>query len=422
MDNLILSEAFLKSLSEDGKIDLATIAAKIQTMADRQSILETHTCKIWLASDGYWKTKVRERDGKYRLIKKKSKSDLEDAVIEHIKGLSRKGTFKDRFDIWVDRQRNCGRSNNTINKYEADYKRFYAGYPFEQLDITEIDDEILSKHIIQVLKDKQLRWRAFKDIMGYTDGVFNKAIKDKMIPENPMKYIDLPIYRKYCYIPPVKTTKERTLTDTDTSILFQRIREPRSHNINKMCCFAIEMALYTGMRVGELAGLMWQDIIPEDGVIVIRHSEKYDRASRTFAISTTKTGRERVFPLIDEIKDLLERVKAYETEQGIVGEYVFMEPEGRLPNRKISETMRNITMSDDFTGIKSIHAIRRTVNSRLRYSGVSVMMASSLLGHTELVNNQNYTYDLTNLQQKKVAIEGIVTTSNQKQNIRNAEN
>ena len=102
MDNLILSEAFLKSLSEDGKIDLATIAAKIQTMADRQSILETHTCKIWLASDGYWKTKVRERDGKYRLIKKKSKSDLEDAVIEHIKGLSRKGTFKDRFDIWVE--------------------------------------------------------------------------------------------------------------------------------------------------------------------------------------------------------------------------------------------------------------------------------------------------------------------------------
>jgi integrase len=99
-----------------------------------------------------------------------------------------------------------------------------------------------------------------------------------------------------------------------------------------------------------------------------------------------------------------------------------MEPEGRLPNRKISETMRNITMSDDFTGIKSIHAIRRTVNSRLRNSGVSVMIASSLLGHTELVNNQNYTYDLTNLQQKKVAIEGIVTTSNQKENIRNAEN
>ena len=245
--------------------------------------------------------------------------------------------------------------------------------------------------------------------MGYTDGVFEKAVKDKLIAENPMKYLDLPIYRKYCYIPPVKTTTERTLTDTDTSILLQRIREPRAHNINKMCCFAIEMALYTGMRVGELSGLMWEDIVAEDGIIIIRHSEKYDRESKSFEISTTKTGRERIFPLIDEIKNLLGRIKDYEMSQGILGEYVFMEPEGRLPNRKISETVRNITMSGDFTGIKSIHAIRRTVNSRLRNSGVSGMMASSLLGHTELVNNMNYTYDMTSLQQKKVAIEEIVT-------------
>ena len=408
VDNLI-ADNVLKMLSENGNIDLATIAAKIQTMADRQSILSKHQGKVWCAKDGYYKTKVKESDGSYRLIKKKQLSDLEDAVIEHIKRLSQNETFKQRFDLWIERQRICGRSNNTIVKYEADYKRFFAGYPIENIDIRQIDDETLSKHIIQVLTDKPLRWRAFKDIMGYVEGVFEKAIRDKVITENPMKYIDIPIYRKYCFVPPVKTTAERTLSENDIHTLLSRIKHPRAHNINRMCCFAIEMAIYTGMRVGELAGLMWDDIIEEEGIIVIRHSEKYDRTEKRFMIATTKTGKERIFPLIGEISDLLQRIKCYETEHGTLGEYVFMESSGRLSNKKISETMRNITMSDDFSGIKSIHAIRRTVNSRMRNDGVSGMVASSLLGHTEFVNEQNYTYDLSELQEKRAAIQQIVT-------------
>ena len=154
---------------------------------------------------------------------------------------------------------------------------------------------------------------------------------------------------------------------------------------------------------------MWDDIIEEEGIIVIRHSEKYDRTEKRFMIATTKTGKERIFPLIGEISDLLQRIKCYETEHGTLGKYVFMESNGRLSNKKISETMRNITMSDDFSGIKSIHAIRRTVNSRMRNDGISGMVASSLLGHTEFVNEQNYTYDLTELQEKRAAIQQIVT-------------
>lgn len=401
----------LNLIGDDGKIDLA-IVAQINEMAEKQNFLEQHHGKIWLASDGYYKTKVKESDGSFRLIKKKKLSDLEDAVIEHMKRLSLKQTFKDSFKIWIERQKACGRCNNTVVKYEADYKRFFADYPFEQLDITEINDEVLSKHIIQVLTEKPIRWRAFKDIMGYTNGVFEKAIRDKLIQENPMRYIDIPIYRKYCYIPPVKTTTERTLTDTDTLLLLERIHHPRARNINKMCCFAIEMALYTGMRVGELSGLMWDDIVEEEKIIVIRHSEKYDRKEKQMRISTTKTGKERIFPLVTEIEDLLNRIKTYEAEHGIIGEYVFMDSEGRLSNRKISETIRNITMSDDFTSIKSIHAIRRTFNSKLRNSGMTGIMASSLLGHTERVNNLNYTYDFSDLAEKRVAIERIVTMSN----------
>ena len=413
LDDNLISNELLKILTQNGKISVDAITAQLKAMESRQEILDKHTHDIWLADDGYWKTKVKEKDGKKRLIKKKNKIDLEEAIIRHYKELSKEDkTFKRRFEVWIDRQRDCARSGNTILKYKSDYNRFFEGYPIENMDVTEIDEEMLSRHIISVLNDKQIRWRAFKDIMGYVNGVFEKSVRDRVISENPCKYLDIPIYKRFCYIPPVKTTKERTLSENDIHTLKKKLHDSKSHNINIMSCFAIEMALNTGMRVGEIAALMWEDIIPEEGFMVIRRSEKYDRETKTSIISTTKTGRERIFPLTDEITELLTRIKSYEEDHGCLNEFVFAESEGRLTKAKISHTMQNVTMTKEFTGIKSIHAIRRTFNSKLKCSGVSTTTASNLLGHSERVNEQNYTYDITGLAEKKRLVEMIVTGSN----------
>ncbi len=405
-DNRITESELLIYLLARDNIDVATVAEEVVRMK-RQEYLSQHKYNIWASSDGYWKTKVKGSDGKYRQIKRRNKTDLEDAIVEYYKEHSKDETFKQRFDKWIERQRNCGRSENTILKYRSDYKRFYENYPIEHYDIRDINEEILSKHILQVFKDKQIRWRAFKEIMGYTDGVFEKARRDKVISENPISYLDLPIYKKYCYVPPVKSTKQRILTENDTHILLKYLHNPKAHNVNQMCCFAVEMALYTGMRVGELAALMWNDIVFDEELIIIRHSEKFDRTTKQSVISTTKTGKERIFPLIEEIKNLLYRVRDFEIENGFYGEFVFQDKDGRLTKSKISDAARNYTMSDEFSSIKSIHAIRRTVNSRMKCDGVSTTIASSLLGHTERVNEQNYTYDVSELKEKQKIIRKI---------------
>jgi integrase len=403
-DNRI-TEAELLMLLENGNIDTVTVA-NLLSMVNKKAILEQHPYSIWQSTDGYWKTKLKGDDGVKRQIKRKSKTDIEDVIVEYYKSHSQEDyTFKARFNLWIDRQRDCARSENTILKYKSDYRRFFEGYPLEDIDIRQIDEIVLSQHILRVLKDKQIPWRALKDIMGYTNGTFEKAVRDRVIEKNPFLYIDLEIYKKYCYISPVKTTVQRTLTESDTHILFDRIQNPRAHNINRICCFAIEMALYTGMRVGELAGLMWEDIILDEGLIFIRHSEKYNRSTKESIVTTTKTGKERIFPLTKDIKDLLTRIKEYETAKGWIGDFVFMDAEGRVSKSKISDTTRNITMSDDFTGIKSIHAIRRTINSRMRCNGVSATLASSLIGNTERVNDRNYTYDITDLEEKREIID-----------------
>ena len=405
IDNRISDADILRYLTENAIIDTAIVAQNI-VMANRTEMLSKHPYNIWLSSDGYWKTKLKGDDGVKRQVKRKSKSDLEDVIIDYYKSHSLDDkTFKARFDIWVDRQKNCARSDNTILKYESDYRRFIEGYPLELIDIRDINEEILSQHFVKVLHDKKIPWRAFKDIMGYINGTFEKAVRDRLIDYNPCNYIDIEVFKKFCYIPPVKTTTQRTLTENDRHTLLEKIRNPRAHNANMICCFAIELALYTGMRVGELAGLMWEDIIFEESLIVIRHSEKYNRATKESIVTTTKTGKERLFPITNNIADLLNRIKEYEVNRGWIGEYVFQDAEGRVTKSKISDAMRNQTMSKEFSSVKSIHAIRRTVNSNMRCNGVSATIASSLIGNTERVNDRNYTYDVSELAEKRKIIE-----------------
>ena len=399
----------LQFIAEQYKIDLTAIKQNIEMRKD-EKYLDMHNYKVWLAPDGYWKTKL-PKDGtkEKRLIKKIKKADVEAEIIKYYKSHSEEYLFRQRYDAWVKRQEVCGRSDNTIYKYRTDYKRFFEGYPFENYDIRDITDEMLSEHILTVLGEKQIRWRAFKDIFGYINGVFEKAIKDKILRENPCKYLDLAVYKSRCYEGKVETTRERTLSEDEIAALMDSIRHPKAYNTNQISCFAIELAIYTGMRVGELSALMWSDIRPEENIIIIQHSEKKSRVTNQYYVSNTKNGKVRQFPLTDQIAELLTRIREYESERGWLGDYVFQDANGRLTKGKISGSIRRRTERGDFYNPKSIHDLRRTLNSNLKNHGVTTATTSALLGHTEAVNKNNYTYDMSKISENKKVLEEIVT-------------
>lgn len=376
-------------------------------MKQREIYLSMHHYKIWQASDGYWKTKLPQgQSDKYtRLIKKKNKEDLEDEVILYYEMTAPVNSFKTRYDLWIERQIKCGRSDNTVDKYHTVYRRFFKGYPIENMDITVIDEEVLSEHFINLLKNNNIPWKAVKEAFYNVSGVFNKAKRDRIVTENPCDFVDLPLLQNMCYVAPVKTAKQRTLSESERRKLLDKLHHPVARNSNQVVDFAIEMAMYTGMRVGEIAALMWEDIDYEEKVINIAHSEKRSRLTNERVISTTKNGKFRVFPLTSEIEDLLKRIDEYETQKGYKGEFIFQDHRGRVNKEMISASVRRKTNNADFSSIKCIHAIRRTVNSNLKSNGVSTLVASSLLGHTERVNEGNYTYDIQDMDFKRKAVE-----------------
>lgn len=393
----------LKYVLDNGIINRTTIE-ECMRMKENDIYLKMHKHKIWKGNDGYWRTKVSEigYGDNLRLIKRRLRRDLDKAIVEYYKNNHKERySFKARFDIWVERQEACGRSSNTIQKYRSDYKKFYDGYDFEERDIRIITETDICEHFKEVLLTTSIKWRALKDIFGYTNGVFNKALVDRIIEINPCTYIDLPLFKRYCSDDILHSGSERTLSKDEIDALRQKLRHPIAHNNNQIAGFAIELSLLTGMRVGELAGLKWDDILYDDKIIVIRHSERFDRKTKKFYVATTKTGKARIFPITNDILELLEEIASYEKERGWFGEYVFMNNKGRVHTNAISSSIRSRTMSEEFGCPKSIHAIRRTFNSNLRCSGVSPNVAASLLGHTARINDNNYTYDILPMDVKR---------------------
>ena len=387
---------------ERGIIDIDTIHARME-MEKRNEILKKHPYKIYESTDGYWHTYIMLEGGKRKAIKKKTKESVEDAVLKAMKIAESNGySFKARYEKWVERQRICGRSGNTIAKYYSEYKRFFEGYEFELYDVREITETDIAGHFTKVLKEKEIPYKAFKEVFGQLNGVFTKCAMDRVIKkdDNPCGYIDIQMFKRYCYRAERKTAAERTLSNEERKKLLDKIHNPIANNCNPVADMAVELSLYTGMRVGELAGLCWSSIDFDSKVIFIERSEKHDRETGEYYLSSTKNDKVRIFPMTEEIEDVLLRVKEYQDEHGITSEFVFYGKNGKVHATAITNSARNKTMGEEFSSAKSIHAIRRTVNSRLRCAGVSATVASALMGHTERVNELNYTYDVSEMREK----------------------
>lgn len=385
----------LKFAIDNGIIDWSYIEEQI-IMKKNTQILKEHPYSIWCGTDGLWHTYLPKAGGGRTHLRRKERSDLNKEIIKFWSNDYRY-SFKNRFQIWVERQRACGRSGNTIIKYGTDYKRFFENDPFEEKDVRNITDTDIGEFILRLLNRKNIPYRALKSMFGYMNGTFEKCIMDKVIKkdENPCDLIDLPIYKKHCVEARPKTAEERTVSDEEKRMMLGKFYSDQS-----VAKFAVELAIYTGMRVGELSGLRWEDINFEKRIINIRHSERFDRETGTYYIASTKTGKERVFPLTDEIKDVLQRTKKFELKNGFLGDFVFTDEKGRVHAKTISDCAKIATKTKEFKSAKSVHALRRTLNSNMRCSGVPATVAAGLLGHSEKVNEENYTYDVTDMKTK----------------------
>ena len=127
---------------ECGIVDISTLERDI-AMRVRQNYLEQHKNKIWQGKNGKWYTMLPCKD-KRRMIKKSTRSDLEDAIADYYEQMDDGNpTFARAFYLWLENKMKYNEiCKGTYDRYVQEYDRFIKGSDFDRtkvIDITEND-------------------------------------------------------------------------------------------------------------------------------------------------------------------------------------------------------------------------------------------------------------------------------------------
>lgn len=385
----------------NGTIDVPHLQDEYE-MKKNEEILQQHQYKIWQGKNGRWFTYLPTDSGR-KLVSKSSEKEVKKEVVKfYRKNVERPKNFISAYEQWrsVQDKMVC---NNTISKYDSDRKRYFDNTQFAKLELGKITEEHIKLFIVETIKSQKLCKKSCKTLFGYIRNSIYSARVNKYITEDPMEFLQAKQFYKFC------AEKEKSISDNIFSqaelekiqkqILLDFEKKP-----NYIPIYAVQLALLTGMRVGEIAALKWEDV--KEKYLIINKSEKYDKIEKCYYIDDTKNHKSRVFPITKEILKLLTLLKYVETTNGYLCEWMFANEEGRIHSTVISSCIKNKCKQ---IGIqqRGIHSFRKTLNSKLKCNGVSTTVAASLLGHTTEVNEQYYTFDVTDLDYKTKVVENI---------------
>lgn len=396
----------MKYAIENGIIDLEHVQEEMN-MKEREKKLEEHPYSIWNGKNGKWYTylpdETKER-GKV-LKKRSSRKEIENVVVDFWKAHEQKEkiyVFNDIYYMWRSVQDQLV-SENSVAKYDTDYNRFFKGTEFANQKMKEIDEDCVRIFMCQMIKKCRLGRESTRKLYGYISNTIKCARKKSIVVGNPLEFLQSKDFYKYC-TEMYKPDSKKIISKGDMKELQKQFRKDHMKKPNYIPTYAVELASLTGMRVGELAALMWEDITDE--YIVINKSEKSNRTKTEFFIDKTKNGKIRFFPMTQDIKKLLEQVKLVEQKYDYFCEWVFANENGRIHAPMISACSKAKCRQLGIDG-KGIHAYRKTLNSNLRCRGVSATVAASMLGHTKEVNEQYYTFDVTDMNERAEIISEI---------------
>ena len=142
----------------------------------------------------------------------------------------------------------------------------------------------------------------------------------------------------------------------------------------------ITLALKTGMRMGELRALRWDDVDLVAGKLVVRKSAWKQ------IVGTPKNGRTRELPLSQKA---LQVMKAH---RHMRGDQVFCNPDGSMYTKE--QCKHPLWRACKRAGLRRIgwHVLRHTFASHLVMRGAPVKAVQELMGHSTMEMTMRYSH------------------------------
>lgn len=396
-DKYILQKAI-----ESGIIDLDTLQVQIEEM-DRKQYLERHKGKIWQTSDGYYATWINNAEnGERKLVKKHTKKDVENAVVDYYKAYDFQPTFCRVFHMWIDEKLSYGEiQKQTYDRYFTTYKRFLMDSELNYKKIMFIDEHMLEHFVKSSIHDNELTSKGWADLRIVLNGTFKYAKRHEYTDLSITNFMgDLALSRNIFKKRRVND-EEQVFSEEELKMIYDYINNKESSIIE----LGILLAFQTGMRVGEIASLKYSDLSGD--VLHVQRTEVKTKEDGhwTFGICDFTKGRDghRKVVLTNGAIETINR--AYEISKGC--EWLFSRNGKRVCSKQYTKRLYQLC---DTLGIphRSMHKARKTYATQLLDAGVSSRIVMNQMGHTMIETTEMY-YHFNN---KKVdEIKGILTDS-----------
>lgn len=187
----------------------------------------------------------------------------------------------------------------------------------------------------------------------------------------------------------------------------------------------------TGIRVGELSGLRWKDVDFDNGYITIDHAVVYfagklNKTDKRIYVTTPKTEAGiRKIPMVQEVRDALEKIKQYQYDNGIFckveidgySDFIFLNRFGSVfLQQDLDRSLHRIidAYNDDALHKAALnneealllphftcHSLRHTFCARFCEHETNLKVIQSIMGHVDIGTTMNIYAEVSEAKKKQ---------------------
>jgi len=265
--------------------------------------------------------------------------------------------------------------------FAQDYSKMSKGYKRSYNR-----EKVIMNHLVSFFREKPLSRISLLDIENYRQERLNSVSKSTVNRETIVlrHMLNTAVKLKKLLYTPMRDIKQFKVQERSLRVITreeeERLLEVSCNHLKKF----IIAALNTGMRLGELLNLEWENV---------------DLDKNTITVTGTKSNKIRIIPINNKLKETLKC--------GInIGssERVFCDENGNAI-KSIKTAFNNAVRR---SGIKrcNFHQLRHSFATRLVERGVNIVTVKELLGHSDIRTTMRYSHPAP--EYKKQAVESLV--------------